>query len=91
MKGGYAVYRPMLCLNQDEIQIVCEEKSLPVLEIPCKYSLNRPKKMLGNYFQHFGYRFEYADILSFANEYIQIADLEEIQNISQEEYLTRRF
>ena len=91
MKGGYSVYRPMLFLNHEEIEFFCKEKALPVLDTPCRYSQRRPKKMLGQYFMRFGYQFEYAAVLAFAKEYIKIAGLEEIQKISQEEYLTRRF
>jgi tRNA(Ile)-lysidine synthase TilS/MesJ len=91
MKGGYSVYRPMLFLNVEEITMVCGEISLPVLETPCRYSQQRPKKKLGGYFQTFGYQFEYGQVLAFAKEYLDIAELEEIENISPEEFLTRRF
>ena len=91
MKGGYSVYRPMLFLNVDEITLVCGENSLPLLETPCRYSMQRPKKALGGYFKRFGYQFEYSQVVAFAKEYLKIAELEEIQKISQEEYLTRRF
>jgi len=91
MKGGYTVYRPMLFLNEDEIRLVCEEKMLPVLRIPCRYSERRPKKMLGDYFRRFGYQFDYAGVLAFAKEYIHIAGLEKIESIPAEEFLGRRF
>ncbi len=91
MKGGYSVYRPMLFLNDDEIEGICQEKSLPVLDIPCRYSYRRPKKILSEYFKRFGYRFEYTGVLAFAKKHIKIAALEMIQNIPQEEYLTKRF
>jgi len=91
MKGGYSVYRPMLFLNREEIMLVCREKSLPILEIPCRYSHRRPKKILGDYFERFGYQFEYNDVLEFAKKHIEIAGIEEIQHIAPEEYLTRRF
>ncbi|MBN1687202.1 MAG: hypothetical protein JW852_11135 [Spirochaetales bacterium] len=91
MKEGYSVYRPMLFLNSQEIEQLCEEKSLPLLPIRCRYSHKRPKKLLGNYFESFGYQFEYERVLAFAKEHIKIAGLEEIQKISREEYLTKRF
>lgn len=91
MTGGYSVYRPMLFLNQQEIELICKEKELPLLETSCRYSQRRPKKVLGEYFERFGYQFEYDSVLDFAKTYINIAGLDEIENISPEEYLTRRF
>jgi tRNA(Ile)-lysidine synthase TilS/MesJ len=91
MKEGYSVYRPMLFLNVEEISSVCEENSLPVLGTPCRYSELRPKKVLGGYFRAFGYSFEYTQVLDFARKFLNIADLAEIQRMSQEEYLAHRF
>jgi len=91
MPEGYAVYRPMLVLNADEIELLCKEKRLPVLDVTCRYSLMRPKKVLGGYFENFGYRFTYQQVFEFARSYLHIADLETVQSITQEEYLTKRF
>jgi len=91
MPEGYSVYRPMLVLNADEIELICEEKSLPILDVTCRYSLMRPKKVLGGYFEKFGYRFSYRQVLEFARTYLDIADLETVQSITQDEYLTKRF
>ncbi|MFW5715323.1 MAG: ATP-binding protein [bacterium] len=91
MPEGYSVYRPMLVLNADEIEFICEEKLLPILEVSCRYSLLRPKKVLGGFFEKFGYRFSYRQVFEFARTYLNIADLETIQSITREEYLTKRF
>ena len=91
MPEGYSVYRPMLFLNASEIELAVSENSLPVLETPCRYSLLRPKKVLGNYFRTFGYEFTYDKVLEFAKRYLEIAGPEEIERISQDEYLTKRF
>ena len=91
MPEGYSVFRPMLVLNADEIELICEEKSLPILDVSCRYSLMRPKKVLGGYFEQFGYHFSYRQVFDFARSYLNIADLETIQSITQDEYLTKRF
>ncbi|GEM_PF-1401589 len=91
MPEGYSVYRPMLVLNADEIDLLCWENSLPVLDVTCRYSLMRPKKVLGGYFEKFGYRFSYRQVFEFARTYLKIAELDTIQSMSQDEYLTKRF
>lgn len=90
-KGGYVVYRPMLFLNDEEMGLVTGENSLPVLSTPCRYSQMRPKKVLGGHFRTFGYRFEHRQVLAIDREYLSIAHLQKTQEMTREEYLTRRF
>ncbi len=91
MREGYAVFRPMLCLNQKEIEHILEAEALPVLDTSCRYSQFRPKKVLGNYLQMFDYRFTYKKIIEFAQKEIGISDTSKIKYLSQKEYLSRRF
>lgn len=91
MKEGYAVFRPMLCLNQKEIEYILEAEALPVLDTPCRYSQFRPKKVLGNYFQTFDYQFSYKKIIEFAQKKIGILDTSKIKYLSQKEYLSNHF
>jgi tRNA(Ile)-lysidine synthase TilS/MesJ len=91
MKEGYAVFRPMLCLNQKEIEHILKAENLLALDKSCRYSQFRPKKVLENYFQMFDYQFSYKKIIEFAQKKIGISDISKIKHLSQEEYLSRRF
>ena len=91
MREGYAVFRPMLCLNQKEIEYILEAEALPALDTPCRYSRFRPKKVLGNYFQTFDCQFSYKKIIEFAQNKIGIPDTSKIKYLSQKEYLLRYF
>jgi len=91
MREGYAVFRPMLCLNQKEIEHILEAEALPVLDTPCRYSQFRPKKVLANYFQTFDYQFSHKKIIEFAQKKIGISDISKIKHLSQKEYLSHRF
>ena len=91
MKEGYAVFRPMLCLNQKEIEHILKTEALPALDTPCRYSQFRPKKILVNYFQMFDYQFSYKKIIEFAQKKIGIPDTSKIKYLSQKEYLSRHF
>ena len=91
MREGYAVFRPMLCLNQKEIEHILEAEALLALDTSCRYSQFRPKKVLGNYFQMFDYQFSYKKIIEFAQKKIGISDISKIKHLSQKEYLSRHF
>ncbi len=91
MPEGYSVYRPMLFLNADEINGICAENSLPLLGTTCRYSHRRPKKVLGGYFEQFGFRFTYEGVLAFAEEFLNISDRREFERMTRKEYLTERF
>ena len=91
MREGYTVFRPMLCLNQKEIEHILETEALPAMATPCIYSRFRPKKVLGNYFQTFDCRFSYKKIIEFAQKRIGISDTSKIKYLSQKEYLFRYF
>ena len=91
MPEGYSIYRPMLFLNANEIEAICAENSLPLLSTPCRYSKRRPKKVLGGYFERFGYQFTYEGVFEFAQKFIDIPERSEFERITQDEYLTKRF
>ncbi|HID98033.1 MAG TPA: hypothetical protein EYP57_07590 [Thermodesulfobacteriaceae bacterium] len=88
---GYSVFRPMLCLNQDEIEAVVKAGDIPVLGVPCRYSPLRPKKILGVYFARFGHKFSYERVMNFAKKYLSVADIHEFKPAAKEEYLSRHF
>ena len=91
MPEGYSVYRPMLFLNVDEIEDVIIKELIPVLDIPCKYTNSRPKKVLGGYFSEFGYRFSYERVMEFAKKRLNIPAISEFQKQSHKEYLSKNF
>ena len=91
MPEGYSVYRPLLKTNQKEIHQFCSEKSIPVIEEECRYSTWRPKNRLSDFFEKFGYDFNYETVFSFAQEQLNIIPLETITSIDSREYLSRHF
>lgn len=91
MPEGYAVYRPLLYLNQEEIHTFQKENSIPVIEKECRYSSWRPKNNLSGFFEKFGYKFDYETVFRFAKKQLNIVPLEEITKIGSKEYLSRHF
>ncbi|MBI9107287.1 MAG: hypothetical protein JEZ04_11140 [Spirochaetales bacterium] len=91
MPEGYSVYRPLLYLNQNEIHTFCRENTIPVIEEECRYSSWRPKNNLSDFFEKFGYSFDYETVFNFAKEQLNIIDLKTITSIKSEEYLSKHF
>jgi tRNA(Ile)-lysidine synthase TilS/MesJ len=91
MPEGYSVYRPLLYLNQDDIQTFCRKNTIPVIEEECRYSSWRPKNNLSDFFEKFGYNFDYETVFKFAKEQLNIIPLNTITSISSKEYLSKHF
>ncbi len=87
MPNSYYVYRPMLFLNKEEIELILKEENIPILSTSCIYSDFRPKKVLGRYFEEFGYNFSYESVFSFAKNRLNIPDISEFQKLSGKDFL----
>ncbi len=90
MPGAYYIYRPMLFLNKGEIEYVLEEMKIPVLDKSCRYSELRPKKVLGYYFENFGYNFSYSSVFKFARQQLNIPDVSQFQKMSSRDFLANK-
>jgi tRNA(Ile)-lysidine synthase TilS/MesJ len=91
MPEGYSVFRPLLHINQPDIHKFCSEKSIPVITESCRYSIWRPKNNLSEFFERFGYKFNYETVFNFAREQLNIINLDEITSIRSEEFLSKHF
>ncbi len=87
---GFAIYRPMHFLNQEEIKLVQREAGLPIDEASCEFAVNRPKKNLAGYFRHFDLEFSYDRVMAFARRHLGLAG-EPAPDVPLEEFLSKRF
>jgi tRNA(Ile)-lysidine synthase TilS/MesJ len=91
MKEGYAVYRPMHFLNQEDIRLLMAESGAPPEDKACEFAVNRPKKFLGKYFEKFGLEFSYDGVMDFARRHLALEGKASTENIDKEEFLGRRY
>jgi len=91
MPEGYCVFRPMIHLNQEAIELVCREHGTPVLPVSCRYTGQRPKHLLSTYFRQLGFQFTYESVLRFAEAFVGLADTRTVLDMDKEEYLNRHF
>jgi tRNA(Ile)-lysidine synthase TilS/MesJ len=91
MKEGYAVYRPMHFLNQEEIHLLLKDSGAPPEDSACQFAVNRPKKFLGKYFEKFGIEFTYEGVMAFAGRHLALQEKSAAENIDKEEFLGHRY
>jgi len=91
MKEGYQIFRPLVKYNNDDILKVITQKNLPVLSIPCNFKDFRPKRILERYYEKMGLRFDYNQLMHFANESLNLPASSAFTAIEKEEYLTNIF
>lgn len=91
MKEGYTVFRPLIRYNQNDIVDLVLEAGIPILSIPCKFDRFRPKRILQDYYQGAGLRFDYDRLMAFAEKHLNLPDVTMYTSLEKEEYLCRFF
>ncbi|MGD2126096.1 MAG: hypothetical protein PVG99_08460, partial [Desulfobacteraceae bacterium] len=91
MNDGYSVFRPLLKYNRNDIINRLEQEHIPTLAIPCKFANLRPKRILQKYYEEMGMRFDYHQVLEFAESSLGLPDISSYASIGKEEYLKKIF
>lgn len=91
MKEGYTVFRPILRLNADIIRKIIADNRIPILSVPCQFKEYRPKRLLENYYDKMGLRFDYNNVMKFAREALHLPEASTFIRIEKDEYLKNIF
>jgi len=91
MKEGYAVFRPLIKYNNNNIQKTIRQAGIPTLSISCKFNEFRPKIMLERYYQKAGIYFDYNEVFNFATRSLGLPDIATYTSIDRDEYLQNIF
>jgi tRNA(Ile)-lysidine synthase TilS/MesJ len=91
MKDGYRIFRPLILYNDQDIKSLINDQSIPTLTIPCAHKDHRPKRILGQYYDAQGLRFDYSKVLAFARSALKLPDQSVFKNMSKDEYLGKLF
>lgn len=91
MKEGYTVFRPLIKLNGCDIIHTLEKRNIPVLSIPCDFKEYRPKRVLEEYFEKMGLRFDYNSVFKFAKKALELPDISVCSSIDKDTYFKEIF
>ena len=91
MKEGYTVFRPLIKHNSSDILKFINDKGIPVLSIPCRFRGFRPKRILEEYYEKMGLRFDYKDLMNFVKNKLDLPDISSYTSMKKEEYLRHVF
>lgn len=91
MKEGYMVFRPLIKYNGNDIKKLIIKEGITTLSIPCQFREFRPKKVLENYYQKMGIRFDYDKVFDFAKGSLGLPDIAAYASIDKDEYLLNVF
>jgi tRNA(Ile)-lysidine synthase TilS/MesJ len=75
LSDGLTIFKPLLKYNNQEIFQVVKEQRLPLSEVACAYTRYTPKRILFDYYQQAGARFDYNNVISFVENTFQIHEL----------------
>jgi tRNA(Ile)-lysidine synthase TilS/MesJ len=91
MKEGYRVFRPLVTINDIDIQNHLEKLRIPTLAAECKFSRLRPKRILEDYYKTAGFSFDYNKLINFVETSLDMPSASSYEFIAREEYLNRLF
>lgn len=91
LKEGYKIFRPLVTINDTDIQNHLDRQRIPVLTAECKFSRLRPKRILEDYYKTAGFQFDYAKLIDFMEKSLNMPSALSYQFIGREEYLGKLF
>jgi len=91
MKEGYKVFRPLVTINDTDIQKHLDQQQIPILTTACKFGPLRPKRILENYYKSAGLRFDYGKLINFAEKSLDMPSALSYEFIGREEYIGKLF
>jgi len=91
MKEGYAVFRPLVRYNDNDIRHQIEKDGIPTLRTPCKFGDHRPKRLLEKYYEKLEVGFDYDKLIEFAGKSLGFPHETEWATMDRDEYLGEYF
>ncbi|MBW1781153.1 MAG: hypothetical protein JRL30_10480 [Deltaproteobacteria bacterium] len=88
IKGGLTIYKPLIKYNDQDIQNVISENSIPLTTTPCRYKEFRPKRIFATYYEKTDLFFDYSKVLDFSKKALNLPDISYYEEIDMEEYMT---
>jgi tRNA(Ile)-lysidine synthase TilS/MesJ len=88
MKEGYAVYKPLLRYNDQDIKGVIQENQIPISTVDCKYKEFRPKRHFAENHTKMDLYFDYDKVLKFAEESLNLRKPSAYTSIDKEDFIT---
>jgi tRNA(Ile)-lysidine synthase TilS/MesJ len=91
MKEGYALYKPLLRYNDQDIKKVIQDNQIPILTVDCKYKDYRPKRLFADNYIKMDLYFDYDKVLKFAEESLDLQKPSVYTSIDKEDFITSIF
>ncbi|NTW16559.1 MAG: hypothetical protein HGA41_03760 [Syntrophaceae bacterium] len=91
MKEGYALYKPLLRYNDQDIKKVIQDNQIPILTVDCKYKDYRPKRLFADNYIKMDLYFDYDKVLKFAEESLNLQKPSVYTSIDKEDFITSIF
>jgi tRNA(Ile)-lysidine synthase TilS/MesJ len=87
MKEGYALYKPLLRYNDQDIVKVVRENEIPILTTDCKFKDYRPKRYFAESYLKMNMYFDYDKVMKFAHEALNLENPSSYQVLNKEKFI----
>ena len=87
MKEGYALYKPLLRYNDQDIVKVVRDNEIPLLTTECKFRDYRPKRYFAECYLKMDMHFDYDKVMKFASEALNLEKQSSYEVLGKEEFI----
>ena len=87
MKEGYALYKPLLRYNDQDIVKVVRDNEIPLLTTECKFRDYRPKRYFAECYLKMDMHFDYEKVMKFAREALNLEKQSSYEVLGKEEFI----
>lgn len=87
MKEGYALYKPLLRYNDQDIVKVVRDNEIPLLTTECKFRDYRPKRYFAECYLKMDMHFDYDKVMKFAREALNLEKQSSYEALNKEEFI----
>jgi tRNA(Ile)-lysidine synthase TilS/MesJ len=86
-KSGFAVFKPLIRYNDQDILQVISEEGIPILATTCRHRGYRPKRLFSSYYERMGLKFDFEKVLAFAQTAHRLPDESFFTQLGEDCYL----
>lgn len=86
-KSGFAVFKPLIRYNDQDILKVISDEDIPLLSTPCRFQDYRPKRLFSRYYERMNIKFDFEKVLEFSKTVHHLPEENVFTELGEDRYL----
>jgi tRNA(Ile)-lysidine synthase TilS/MesJ len=86
-KSGFAVFKPLIRYNDQDILKFISDESIPLLSTQCRFENYRPKRLFSRYYKRINIKFDFEKVLEFSKTVHHLPEENVFTELGEDSYL----